>query len=116
MLIQENNKQKNHFIRAFSVLLYAPIPIGAFLLTPFLLMVFIYHQKPDILFGTGIIEALFLLVPIFIITLTQPKHSGRYALAIRLFIFGLISFGLLIGIIFLKVLLTLLGAFLSATG
>jgi hypothetical protein len=116
MLIQDCNTKSNFFVRAFTILLYVVIPVGAFLFPVFLLMIFIVHQKPYIIFETGLIELLFLFVPMFFIIITKAKNTGRYTIGIKLMFFGLILFGLFFGVIFVKVLLTVLGAFLGSMG
>jgi len=109
MFAQGDNNQKtdNIFIRLLFVLVYILIPIGAFLFPPFIFTLLIYHKQ---VIMSGILEFLFLIVPILFVTFARPKRDMRFWIFFRLFIFGLFLFAIFFAVLFVKILPALLGA------
>ena len=109
--VQGNSDQnpENIIARLFFVLMYILVPIGAFLFPPFIFTLLIYHRQVIMM---GIIESLFLVVPILFITLAKPKQDKKIWNIIRLFILGLFLFAIFFAVIFV----TILPAFLGAMG
>jgi hypothetical protein len=109
MFIQSDDGQKpeNIFVRLLSVVAYILVPIGTFLFPPFVFTLLIYHKQMVMM---GILEFLFLIVPILFVTLVKPKHTNESMIIIRLFILGLFIFAIFFAVIFMKVLPAFFGA------
>ena len=101
--LQGDNDQKteNNSIRLLFVLVYILIPIGAFLFPPFIFTLLIYHKQ---VIMTGVLEFLFLVVPLLFVTLAKPKQSDGLWLFTKLFILGLFLFAIFFAAIFIKIL------------
>jgi hypothetical protein len=109
MFVQSNNgdKTENIFIRSLCVLGYILILIGGFIFPIFIFTLLIYHEGVLMI---GILEFIFLVIPILFLTLARSKINRNFGIIIKLFIFGLFLFAIYLVVFFLKVLPAFLGA------
>ena len=104
MFVQGDNNRKTE---ALFILVYIFVPIGAFLFPPFIFTLLLYHGQAIMM---GILEFLFLVVPILFVTLAKPKQNNNLWIIIRLFIFGLFLFAVFFAVLFIKALPAFFGA------